>query len=253
MKEARPELSIVVPAYNEARNIGAVVENALVHLDRRGIGCEIHVVDDGSHDGTEAVVSALSAREPRVRVTRHATNRGYGAAIRTGLAAARGRHILVSDGDGQFRIERDLDALWAERARADLVLGYRNPRQDAWPRRLAGWVYNRVLIRCALGGRFRDVNCGFKLIAKPVLDNVVLESSGALISAELLMRALRAGASFVEVGIAHEPRRYGRATGLLPGVVLHMVRELVGLRASILGRAPGRLRPGCDAVESASA
>ena len=252
MKEPTLELSVVLPAYDEEANIAAVVESAEAHLEERGISYEIHVVDDGSRDRTSDVVAALSARNPRVRVLRHPVNRGYGAAIRSGLAVSRGRHVLVSDGDGQFRIH-NLDALWEVREQADLVLGYRNPRHDPWPRRIAGWVYSRVLVRWALGARFRDVNCGFKLIARPVVEHLELESSGALISAELLTRAARAGATFIEVGVAHEPRQYGRATGLLPSVVVRMVRELVALRASILGRAGERLRPGCDAVESASA
>ena len=252
MNDQSLELSVVLPAYNEESNIGAVVESAQAHLEARGISYEIHVVDDGSGDRTSDVVAALGARNPNVRVIRHPVNRGYGAAIRSGLAASRGRHVLVSDGDGQFRIH-NLDALWERREQADLVLGYRDPRHDPWPRRVAGWVYNRILVRLALGARFRDVNCGFKLIARPVVEHIELESSGALISAELLTRAARAGATFIEIGVAHEPRRYGRATGLLPGVVLRMTRELVALRASILGRAEGRLRPGCDAVESASA
>lgn len=246
------ELSVVLPAYNEEANIGAVVEGARAHLEGRGISYEIHVVDDGSGDRTSQVVTALSACNSNVRLIRHSVNRGYGAAIRSGLAASRGRHVLVSDGDGQFEI-RNLDALWERREQADLVLGFRDPRHDPLPRRIAGWVYSRILVRWALGTRFRDVNCGFKLISRPVVEHIELESSGALISAELLTRAVRAGASFVEVGVAHEPRRYGRATGLLPGVVLRMIRELVALRASILGRAGERLRPGCDAVESASA
>jgi glycosyltransferase involved in cell wall biosynthesis len=253
MSERSLDLSIVLPAYNEARNIAAVVTRALAHVDRRGLACEICVVDDGSGDGTGAIASELSASDARVRVIRHGANRGYGAAIRSGFAAARGRHILVSDGDGQFLIERDLDTLWAHRARADLVLGYRNPRRDTWLRRLAGWLYNHVVVRCALGGRYRDVNCGFKLLARRVVEQLELESTGALISAELLTRAVRAGATFVEVAVLHEPRRYGRATGLLPRVVLRMLRELVALRTSILGRAPARLRAGCDAVESPSA
>jgi len=252
----RPELSIVVPAFNEAANIGPVVERAAAHLETRGIDYEIHVVDDGSSDGTAGRIADVSARFPRVTIVRHARNRGYGAAIRSGLAASSGKHVLVSDGDGQFAIERDLDALWMRRGQADLVLGVRNPRSDPPLRRMAGWIYSRMLVRWLLGGRFRDVNCGFKLVARPVFEGMDLQSTGALISAELLTRARLRGATFVEVNVAHGRRRYGRATGLLPSVVIRMLRELVALRASILGRdaAPeSGLRAECDAVESASA
>jgi glycosyltransferase involved in cell wall biosynthesis len=253
----RPDLSIVVPAYNEAGSIGPLLAGAAAHLDGRGIDYEIQVVDDGSSDGTDAVVLRISDGNPRVRVIRHRANRGYGAAIRSGLAAASGRHVLVSDGDGQFSIEHDLEPLWARRFRADLVLGFRSPRNDPRLRRIAGWVYGRVLVRLLLGGRFRDVNCGFKLVARSVLDGMVLRSTGALFSAELLTRARVRGATFLEVGVSHRARTCGRATGLLPRVILRMLRELLWLRTDILRRegraARAGLRADCDAVESASA
>ena len=250
------ELSIVFPAYNEASSIHSVVSAAVAHLDRRGIDYEIQVVDDGSGDSTREVLDGLRERTPRLRVVRHPVNLGYGAAIRSGIAAARGRHILVSDGDGQFRIE-DLDSLWQRRNQADLVLGYRNPRNDRWHRRLAGWLYGRVLVRLVLGGRFHDVNCGFKLISRSVVEEMELCSTGALISAELLTRARLLGATFVEIGVEHFPRRGGRATGLLPRVVLHMLRELFALRSRILAhgrrQSAAQLRTKCDRIESASA
>jgi glycosyltransferase involved in cell wall biosynthesis len=250
-----PELSVVMPAYNEADNIASVVDKTAAFLARRGIRYEIHVVDDGSRDGTAGVLEKLQRDHPRLRVVRHPRNRGYGSAIRSGLAAARGSHILVSDGDGQFRID-DLDPLWRRRHLADMILGYRNPRNDPPARRLAGWLYNR-LVRWFLGGRFRDVNCGFKLIGRETIEGIELRSTGALISAELLTRARIHGASFIEVAVSHFPRHHGSATGLLPRVILRTVRELLTLRSSILERAPHGaregLRTGCDAVESASA
>jgi glycosyltransferase involved in cell wall biosynthesis len=250
-----PELTVVMPAYNEAENIGAVVESTTAYLGRRGIRYEIKIVDDGSRDGTFDVLARLQRDHPCLGIVRHARNRGYGSAIRSGLAVAKGTHILVSDGDGQFRID-DIEPLWRRRHLADMVLGYRDPRIDPLPRRIAGRAYNR-LVRLFLGGDFRDVNCGFKLIARRAIEDVELRSTGALISAELLTRARVRGASFVEVAVPHFPRRHGSATGLLPRVVLRMIRELFMLRSSILDRAsrPARrgLRTGCDAVESASA
>jgi glycosyltransferase involved in cell wall biosynthesis len=249
------ELSVVLPAFNEAGNIERVIDDTTAYLDEQGIRYEIHVVDDGSHDDTPRVLEGLCGRAPALRVLRHPRNRGYGAALRTGLAAVRGEHVLLADGDGQFHI-RALAALWARRHEADLVLGFRNPRKDPLFRRVAGWLYGRIVVPAALGGRFRDVNCGFKLLRRRVIEGMELRATGALFSAELLTRARLAGATWVEVGVDHFPRRSGTATGLLPGVVVAMVGELLRHRAAILkgGHASGRnLRTGCDAVESASA
>ncbi len=258
------ELSVVLPAYNEAENLVAVIEDAGHHLRSLCIDHEIVVVDDGSTDDTQSVLAAISPAEPRLRSVVHPINRGYGAALRTGVEASRGRFILLSDGDGQFRME-DLSSLWRYRESADVVLGYRNPRHDPFARRMAGWLYNRVFVRAMLGGRFRDVNCGFKLFSRDVLADMELQSTGALISAELLTRARLGGASFVEVAVRHFPRTAGSATGLLPRVVLKMLGESVRLRQRILstratraartkGKKAGTGLPAeVDAVESASA
>lgn len=231
-----PELSVVYPAFNEERSIGSLVRAAVHYLQRARIAFEIAVVDDGSRDGTRDVLHALSGSDPRIRVLTHDRNLGYGAAIRSGLSAARGRRVLISDGDGQFEINQ-LASLWSRRGEADVVLGFRNPRNDPPARRLAGWLYGRVIVPLALGVRVRDVNCGFKLLDRRVLERIDLASTGALISAELIARARLAGATFVEVGVDHEPRRAGRPTGLLPRVVLRTMVELASLRPTILGRS----------------
>ena len=251
----RVELSVVLPAYNEAGSIGRVVEEMTGYLGNADLSHEIHVVDDGSDDRTISVLQSLRARVPALCVLRHRRNLGYGAALRTGLAAARGDYVLLADGDGQFGVN-GLEQMWRRRHEADLVLGYRNPRRDPRVRRAAGWLYGRVIVPLVFGGSFRDVNCGFKLLRRRVVEQMELRSHGALFSAELLTRARLAGATWIEVGVDHFPRTRGAATGLLPRVVIGMIGELVRHRSAILrsGRARANgLRTGCDAVESASA
>ena len=250
--QPEPDLSVVVPAYNEEGNIGPVVREASAFLRRLGLRYEIDVVDDGSLDGTARVLEVLQRSDPAVRVIRHRRNLGYGAAVRSGLFRARGRHVLLIDGDGQFRIDTLAD-VWPVRTHADLVLGYRRPRRDPPWRRAAGWLYSRVFVRLLFGGGFRDVNCGFKLIARRVLDEIELSADGALVSAELLTRARRLGASWIEVPVDHFPRRRGKATGLLPRVLFTVLREARMVRREALAdrKAPAAgLRPGYDALES---
>ncbi len=251
---AAPELSVVIPVYNEQENIRAVVRAASSYLDRLGVRFEIDVVDDGSTDATPAVLQRLQAEEPRLRTLRHDRNRGYGAAVRSGLQHARGRYVLLIDGDGQFRIEA-LAGLWPEREKVDLVLGYRERRADPPWRKAAGWIFSRVFVRLFFGGGYRDVNCGFKLIARRVLERIELSATGALISAELLTRARLAGATWVEKPVPHFPRRYGRATGLRPRVLWGVIRELLAVRRNaLMGKrhSVACLRPCCDPLESTS-
>ena len=228
-------LSVVLPAYNEAANLRATVEGALEVLRGLGGRFEVIVVDDGSRDGTGALADALARATPEIRAVHHPHNRGYGAAIRSGFTAATLPWLFFTDADGQFDL-RELPTLLSETARADVVAGYRLRRQDPWFRRLYAFLFGRVLVRAVLGVRVRDLNCAFKLIRRDLVAGLDLKSDGALINAELLGKAQRAGARAIEVGVHHFPRRVGTQTGGNPRVIMRAFRELLALRAEI--RAP---------------
>jgi len=173
-----------------------------------------------------------------VRLIRHAVNRGYGRALRTGTAACQHEHVLWTDADAQFDLG-DLARLEPLAAEYDLVLGYRQARADPLHRRVNARLWNT-----AVSGLFdtgvRDVDCAFKLVARAVFDRVVLMSDTAFISAELVLGARAAGFSVHEVPVAHLPRASGRATGARPDVVLRAAWDL-GRRA-VVGPAATRSR-----------
>src|SRR5262245_44108308 len=104
------ELSLVLPAFNEADNIERVVRACAAYLEQAPIAYDLIVVDDGSADGTDRVLTGLAASLPGLRTLSHEHNRGYGAALRTGFAAASKAFVVYMDSDGQFDI-RDLDRL----------------------------------------------------------------------------------------------------------------------------------------------
>jgi glycosyltransferase involved in cell wall biosynthesis len=184
------------------------------------------VVDDGSTDGTALWVERLDRSD--VVLVRHGTNRGYGAAVRSGLAAAQMPWILLTDADRQFDLQ-ELGRLTGLARHADLVLGWRITRQDPLGRRVAGWVWNR-LVAGVLRLRVRDVDCAFKLVRRRVVQDLDLRSDGATISAELLLRSAEAGARIEQVGVHHRARTRGRASGGDPRVAWRALRELAALR-----------------------
>jgi dolichyl-phosphate beta-glucosyltransferase len=197
------ELSVVVPAYNEARRLGPSLERALSYLRQRGISFELLVVDDGSRDGTAAVAAAFA----EVRVLRHERNRGKGAAVRTGVLASRGERVLISDADFSTPIE-ELPKLERHLADAALVVGSRavagaliREHQPAY-RELMGKTFN-LLIR-ALGVRgLRDTQCGFKLARGEVARTLcaALSIDGFAYDVELIWLAQRRGYAVVEEGV----------------------------------------------------
>ncbi|MBE3598807.1 MAG: glycosyltransferase [Limnochordaceae bacterium] len=93
MDASQPHLTVVLPAYNEEASVGATIEAVLRFLRERGLSHEVVVVDDGSEDATASVVARVAGRHPAVRLVRHPANRGYGAALRTAFAAARGEWV----------------------------------------------------------------------------------------------------------------------------------------------------------------
>lgn len=207
--EDRPFLSLVIPAYNEAAGIRLALEEAERELARLSAprGYEILVVDDGSCDGTAEVVQEVLQAHPRVRLLRHASNRGYGAALRTGFEAARGDLVAFTDADCQFDLH-DLEKLVAQAASAPIVAGYRVHRQDSRRRRFLSWGYN-ALVRTLLGTGVRDCDCALKVFHRSILQQLLPESPGFFVNTEMLTRARQAGLAVQEVGVRHRPRRRG--------------------------------------------
>jgi glycosyltransferase involved in cell wall biosynthesis len=219
-----PGCTAFVPVHDEVDSVAGVVDGLRAVLPRVAQAWEIVIVDDGSRDGTGAVVDRLAATRPAVRVVRHATNRGYGAAVRSGLASARHPWVFYVDGDGQFDAGV-LQTLVDRRGDADAVVGHRVARADPWHRRVytAGW---NALVRRALGLAVRDVNCGCKLVRRTLITDFPARSDGGAISAELLAHLARRGARIVEVAVPHHPRRTGRASGGRPRVALRALADL---------------------------
>lgn len=190
---------------------------------------EIVVVDDGSTDDTSDVAEALQNEVPQIRVVRHSTNHGYGAALRSGFRAARYDWVFYTDGDGQFdarQLTQLRDALGK-----DVLAGYRSPRQDgSWQRTLLGRAWTG-LTNVVLNLNVRDTNCAFKVLPKTLLDAIPMHSTGAAIDAEILSEARRRGWSITEVPVQHRPREHGSATGARPAVMALAVWELAMVAA----------------------
>src|SRR4051812_6244729 len=225
-----PGVAILLPCFNEIGNISAAVAEARMAAASAADDYEIIVVDDGSTDGTGEAAHSLAAADPHVQVLAHERNRGYGAALRTGIAAARLPWLLLTDADLQFDLMQLTDVTRLT-ATYDLILGRRTPRRDPLYRRVYGHTWN-WLVRRALELPVRDVDCAFKLARTALLQSLELRSTGAMISPELVARSLAVGVRLVEVDVAHRPRRSGEQSGASPRVILRALSELRALRVS---------------------
>jgi glycosyltransferase involved in cell wall biosynthesis len=222
-----PGLSFVFPVFDEVHNIRPLLEESLALAPRLARDFEIIVVDDGSRDGSAAVVDAMCRADGRIRLIRHAQNRGYGAALRAGLHEARGDLVFFTDADLQFDLD-ELSNLLAHTDEFDIVAGYRRPRRDPWPRRIIAHTW-ALIVRGLFDLRVRDIDCAFKVFRRHVIRAIPIASIGAFVNTEILVRAQTAGYRIHQVPVSHRRRRFGRQSGGSPRVLVRAVVELAML------------------------
>jgi len=165
-----PEISIIVPMFNEADNVAPLAQQTFAALREERRPIELVLVDDASTDGTWERIIAAHRADPRVRGLRHSRNSGQSAALWTGFRATQGAIIMTLDGDLQ-NDPADMPRLLAELRQHDLVCGVRAARQDNFVRRASSRVA-RAARKAILGVDFRDSGCGFRAFKRTVLDGL---------------------------------------------------------------------------------
>jgi glycosyltransferase involved in cell wall biosynthesis len=239
MNPAVSSVTAFFPCYNDAPVIGSLVESVHEVLRESVDDFEVVVVDDGSEDDSVAVLQEVAARLPNVRLVLHERNRGYGGAIRSGLAAATKEWVFYTDGDGQFD-PAELELL-VQRASddVDVVQGYKLRRADGMLRAVIGRVYHRF-VKFMFGLRIRDTDCDFRLIRRSALDRVTLVHSTGVICVELVRKLQDAGARFTEVGVHHYRRVHGTSEFFRVGAIARTLRDLAGLWVQMVVLRRGR-------------
>jgi glycosyltransferase involved in cell wall biosynthesis len=227
----RPVLSLVFPAWNEAENLPALLESALAIGSELGVAFEIVIVDDGSADASRSVIGDWCRRDERVRAVHFERNQGYGAALRAGLKTARGEFVFFSDADLQFDLA-EIRRLLDHTDEYEIVAGYRAPRRDPWLRRVIARAWG-MLVRGLFDLPVRDIDCAFKVFHRSVLEAIPIQSVGAFVNTEILVRARAAGFRIKQVPVSHRRRRSGRQSGAHPRVIARALFELVKLQATL--------------------
>ncbi len=210
LNPAVTSVSAFFPCYNDEFSIAGMVRDVRGALVDAVDEFEIIVIDDGSTDGSFAVLHALADEVSELRVIVHDMNRGYGGALQSGFAAATKQWIFYTDGDAQYDATEIVRCLAAAGDDVDVVQGFKIGRGDAWYRRLIGRTYHHA-VKLLFGLRVRDTDCDFRLIRASSMEPIALTSTSGVICVELMHALAHADARFVEVGVSHHWRPHGRS------------------------------------------
>lgn len=223
------QLSVFFPVFNEEGNVKDLVNKAVSSLEDLKLEYEIIVVNDGSKDQTAKNVEKLAEKNERIRLINHSKNLGYGEALKSGFYNAKYDTVVYTDGDGQFdfsQVTKFLEKI----EDYDLIVGFRIKRRDPFFRILFqnGWKLSLfAFFRLTL----KDIDCGFKMVTRKFLEGIPhLESTrGAMINAELVIKAKKYGFKVAQVGVNHYPRISGKPTGVNLGVIIKSYLDLIKL------------------------
>jgi len=231
------KISVFLPAYNEEKMLADTTEKVNSILSEIAGDYEIIIINDGSKDKTGQIANELASENKKIKVIHHSPNRGYGAAVKSGLYTARFPWIVLIDSDGQFDFS-EIDKLLKKQkeTQADIVAGYYLKRAVPFYRILGSKLAWELPIFLISGLKMRDIDCGFKLISKKVVDKIPrLEAErGPFITTELLLKSKKAGFKIVEIGVHHYPDEVaGGSTGASLKVILNAYRDLFRLLKKI--------------------
>jgi glycosyltransferase involved in cell wall biosynthesis len=225
---ATRSISAMFPCYNDAATIGGLVDDVHTALAPLVDELEVIVVNDGSSDGSRAVLDTLAETRPWLRPIHHEANRGYGGALITGFTAARFDWIFYTDGDAQYDAKEAALLVPLATDDVDIVQGYKIGRGDPWYRKLIGRCYHhtvKLLFRLPV----RDTDCDFRLLRRALVVERPLTSSSGVICVEMMRSFHERGARFVETPVHHFERPHGRSQFFRLPAIARSARQLLGL------------------------
>lgn len=227
MSAAR-SISAMFPCYNDAATIGGLVDDVHAALAPLVDEFEVIVVNDGSSDGSRAVLDTLAETRPWLRPIHHEANRGYGGALITGFTAARFDWIFYTDGDAQYDAKEAALLVPLATDDVDIVQGYKIGRGDSWYRKVIGrWYHHTVKLLFRLP--VRDTDCDFRLFRRRLVVERPLTSSSGVICVEMMRSFHERGARFVETPVHHFERPHGRSQFFRVPAIARSARQLLSL------------------------
>lgn len=227
-------ITLFFPVYNDAVTIRRVAEKAETFLKNVAQKYEIIIIDDGSPDDSGKIADQLALEYPCIKVIHHPQNRGYGAALKSGFAAATYEIICFTDGDDEYDVF-DFYKLIKLVDFYDLIITFRYRRMYSHLRIIISKVYN-FLLRLLFRISYRDISTGLRLVRKSVIEDVILESDSPFIGAELTVKVMLKGYRIGEVGIQTFPREFNKGSAVTIRNIFSTVKDIIKIYKSIFSK-----------------
>jgi glycosyltransferase involved in cell wall biosynthesis len=227
----KPDISFFFPIYNDERTVRIVTEKAIRLFNEIANQYEIVIVDDASPDKAGEIADQLAREYPQVKVVHHETNRGYGAAVKSGIANTKYDWVCMVDGDDEYDI-LDLKRMLDLRQYYGLIIGFRYKKLYSTKRIFISHVYN-ALLRSLFDMRFRDISTGIRVFHRSILERIDLNSNSPFIGAELAIKTMLGGTPVGEVGIQTFPREFGAGAATSMKNIIRTIRDMLRMRKEI--------------------
>lgn len=221
-------VSVFFPCYNDAGSIALLVEDANIVLKEITSDYEIIVIDDGSKDESRKILQRLKGNFRKLKLVFHASNKGYGGALKSGFKTARKDWVFYTDGDGQYDVKQLSKLIPLIADDIDVIQGFKIKRGDPLYRVVIGRTYH-YFSKILFNLKIKDVDCDFRLIRKKAIESINLRYDSGVICVELVKKLQDNGYRFCEIGVNHYPRLYGHSQFFNYRRIIRTILELMQL------------------------
>jgi glycosyltransferase involved in cell wall biosynthesis len=220
----KPEITIFFPVYNDENTIANMTKKCIHVLTEVASNYEVIIINDGSPDNSGAVADEMANKYEYVRVIHHPKNKGYGAAIKSGLENAQYEWVCFTDGDDEYDIE-DLRKMIRLKDYYDLIITFRYVKLYSTLRVFISGMYNKIF-RLIFRTNYRDISTGLRLMRKSVYDDLTIISDSPFIGAEITLRTMLKGYRVGEMGIQTFPREFGKGASVSPKNIWRTIKDM---------------------------
>jgi glycosyltransferase involved in cell wall biosynthesis len=227
----KPDISFFFPIYNDEKTVRLVTEKAIKLFDEICNQYEVIIVNDASPDKAGEISDQLASEYPQVKVVHHDVNKGYGAAVKSGIKNTKYDWICMVDGDDEYDI-LDLKRMLNLRQYYGLIIAFRYKKLYSTKRIFISHIYN-ALLRTLFDTRFRDISTGIRVFHRSILENIDLKSNSPFIGAEMAIKVMLDGTPVGEIGIQTFPRKFGMGSATSTKNIILTIRDMLRMRKEI--------------------